>query len=193
MQVLFGQTVSIGQCEKVLIFSIQSWGKTWFRVAWVMRKWGSSRCVVHECLVLARLPDTMPPPLKCLFEQLEVTPAVSAEEVLILQSVSFTQHWRCSCCIWIISGMKRWRDLDLESGTQRWKDNSCKCHKRGQGLTSLELPVGETDGRERWHLTSLERSQRRITRKHANASNSFHLTACLCFKPAYCDRKGQQS
>lgn len=34
-------------------------------------------------------------------------------------------------------------------------------------------------------------TQRHITHKHANASNSFHLTARLCFKPAYCDRKGQ--
>lgn len=30
-----------------------------------------------------RLPDTVPSPLKCLFNQLEITAAVSAEEVLL--------------------------------------------------------------------------------------------------------------
>lgn len=51
-----------------------------------------------------------------------------------------------------------------------------------------------TCGGNRWEgaLTFNESgTQRRITHKHANASNSFHLTARLCFKPAYCDRKGQ--
>lgn len=51
-----------------------------------------------------------------------------------------------------------------------------------------------TCGGNRWEgaLTFNEcGTQRRITRKHANASNSFHLTARLCFKPAYCGRKGQ--
>lgn len=75
---------------------------------------------------------------------------------LFLHSLSCTRHWRCSCYIWIISAKKRWQELDPESGTRGWKDNSCKCHQGGQGLTSLKLPVGETDGRERWHLTSLE-------------------------------------
>lgn len=57
--------------------------------------------------------------------------------------------------IWIILVEGRWQDLDPEWG-KREEDNSCKCHRRGQGLTSLKLPVGGTEGRECWHFTRLQ-------------------------------------
>lgn len=109
---------------------------------------------------------------------------------LFLHSLSCTQHRRCSCCIWIISAKKRWQELDPESGTQGWEDNSCKCHQGGQGLTSLKLPVGETDGRERWHLTSLEPRDVLHINMQTHLIRFIWPRVCV-FKPAYCDRKGQ--
>lgn len=96
--------------------------------------------------------------------------------LLILQSIFFS--------------LRRWQLLELESGTRRWKDNSCKCHQGGQGLTSLKLPVGETDGREHWHLSRLE------PRDVLHINMQTHLIRFIwprvfVFKPVYCDSKGQ--
>lgn len=46
-------------------------------------------------------------------------------------------------------------------GTKARKDNSCKCHGGGHGLTSLKLPVGGTGGEEA--LTFYENATRRRT------------------------------
>lgn len=113
--------------------------------------------MAHECLVRAGVATPLCYLLwKRLFKQAEVSVAEQAIVRLSLQSLSFTQNQSFSCCIWIILAAKRWQELSPESGTWGWKDNSCKCHQGGRGLTSLKLPVGETDGRVRWHLTSLE-------------------------------------